>query len=54
MIKSPCNKICRIDHKKNICIGCGRSLKEISEWIYLNNDEKKKILLRLQNIFKYN
>ena len=52
MLDSPCIKVCKIDPTNNHCLGCGRSLKEISEWIYLDEVEKKKVLLRLNNRFK--
>jgi predicted Fe-S protein YdhL (DUF1289 family) len=38
-----------IDSKNNICLGCGRSIKEISHWINMNNKEKEKLLLSLKN-----
>ena len=41
MIVSPCINICEIDPKTNICMGCGRTMKEISNWINLSVEEKK-------------
>jgi predicted Fe-S protein YdhL (DUF1289 family) len=48
MIVSPCINICEIDPKTNICMGCGRTMKEISNWINLSVEEKKKLLLELK------
>jgi predicted Fe-S protein YdhL (DUF1289 family) len=48
-VKSPGINVCRIDSKNNICLGCGRSIKEISHWINMNNKEKEKLLLSLKN-----
>ena len=48
-INSPCVNVCRIDPKNNICSGCGRSIKEISNWINMNDKEKEQLLLDLKN-----
>ena len=42
-IKSPCIKVCKYDSEKN-CMGCHRSMDEISNWIFYNDDEKKQVL----------
>jgi len=49
MTASPCINICEIDPKTNICMGCGRTMKEISNWINLSDSERKKIVLSLEN-----
>ena len=46
MVKSPCISICAIDHNVDFCIGCKRTIKEISNWSNLSDVEKKKILLK--------
>jgi predicted Fe-S protein YdhL (DUF1289 family) len=48
MTASPCINICEIDPKTNICIGCGRTMKEIANWINLSVEEKKRLLLELK------
>lgn len=48
MMKSPCINICKIDPKSNICLGCGRSIKEISDWINLDDEEREKLLSDLK------
>jgi len=30
--KSPCIAICRIDHPTGCCVGCGRTIPEITQW----------------------
>ncbi len=30
---SPCIKVCAVDSKTGWCIGCGRSIKEITNWV---------------------
>ena len=42
-VKSPCIKVCKYDIEKN-CIGCHRSMEEISNWILLSDDEKRQVL----------
>jgi uncharacterized protein len=44
MVKSPCIEICKIDYKTGFCIGCNRTLEEITNWGSLNDVQKKKIL----------
>ena len=54
MIESPCKKICKIDPNDNLCLGCGRTLDEIAYWTYLDDSEKKKILIKIKDRFKKN
>ena len=49
MTISPCINICKIDPKNKICLGCGRSIKEISDWINMSDLEKKKLLFDLKD-----
>jgi predicted Fe-S protein YdhL (DUF1289 family) len=49
MAASPCINICKIDPKTNICMGCGRNMKEISDWINMSDLEKEKLLLDLKD-----
>ncbi len=44
---SPCVKICKV--KKDICIGCGRSLEQIKNWSKYSNFKRKKIIKQLKN-----
>lgn len=39
MINSPCVGLCVCD-ENDVCIGCKRSLDEISSWTRLSDDEK--------------
>jgi len=41
-VKSPCVGICTIDN--DICIGCFRSIQEITEWIYSTEEHKQQII----------
>jgi len=49
MTASPCINICNIDPKTNICMGCGRTMKEISNWINMSDLEKEKLIFDLKN-----
>lgn len=42
-VKSPCIKVCKYDSEKN-CMGCHRSMDEITNWIFYNDDEKLQVL----------
>jgi predicted Fe-S protein YdhL (DUF1289 family) len=44
-IESPCNKICTVlgEH----CIGCGRTLAEIANWIGYSDGERARIMAEL-------
>ena len=42
---SPCISICALN-EEDICIGCYRSGKEITEWMLMTNSEKKAVLLK--------
>ncbi|BCE00841.1 DUF1289 domain-containing protein [Marinicellulosiphila megalodicopiae] len=42
-IDSPCIRNCCLD-EKDMCVGCGRLLKEITSWQQATNTDKLKIL----------
>ena len=44
MIDSPCNNICTTDPISGLCIGCGRSPKEIENWVDYSNKQKNQVL----------
>jgi len=49
MIDSPCNDICTTDPESGLCVGCGRTAQEISNWIEYSDKEKKNVLLLIKN-----
>ena len=50
-LPSPCISICRFkNHKERICIGCGRSQKQIRSWMDYDIEKRKKIMKRLKEI----
>jgi len=48
-LRSPCIKVCAIDGRTGLCVGCGRSLKEIAGWSSFTPAERDTILLSLPN-----
>ncbi|KJH84405.1 Fe-S oxidoreductase [Pseudomonas fluorescens] len=40
--KDPCISLCKFD--ADICIGCGRSKREIKAWKKLDKDDKRVVL----------
>jgi len=47
IIESPCVRNCCLG-TDDICMGCFRSIDEITGWHALSNEEKKAILARTQ------
>ena len=43
-MESPCVKICTLDAKAGLCLGCGRTLAEIEQWIRLGVTERTRIM----------
>ncbi|WP_421707778.1 DUF1289 domain-containing protein [Algihabitans sp.] len=46
-IASPCVSICKIDAVTNLCVGCRRSVGEITDWSLLTAEEKTEISAEL-------
>ena len=46
-ISSPCNKVCTIDARSRICIGCGRTIDEIAQWLLLSEHERRRVMSEL-------
>ena len=49
MVKSPCTKICAINHNVGFFFFFKRTIEEITSWTNLSDVEKKKILLKTQD-----
>lgn len=41
---SPCINVCRMDNATGLCIGCCRTLEEISGWLDYTIEQKKHVL----------
>ncbi len=46
-IETPCIRICVVHPTARLCVGCGRSLDEIANWIVLTDDERRRIMAQL-------
>jgi predicted Fe-S protein YdhL (DUF1289 family) len=46
-ISSPCTKVCTIDPRSKLCLGCGRSLSEIGQWTSMSETERLRIMREL-------
>jgi predicted Fe-S protein YdhL (DUF1289 family) len=46
-IESPCNKVCVVDPATTLCVGCGRTLTEIANWLALSPAERRRIMAEL-------
>jgi predicted Fe-S protein YdhL (DUF1289 family) len=46
-IDSPCVNICVIDPVSGLCLGCGRTLTEIANWLTMSADERRHIMHEL-------
>jgi hypothetical protein len=44
IIPSPCQRVCAVDGRSGFCMGCYRTLKEITQWSGFSNDEKSQVL----------
>jgi predicted Fe-S protein YdhL (DUF1289 family) len=47
MIESPCNKICTIDVRSGLCVGCARTIDEIARWSTMSDGERARIMTEL-------
>jgi predicted Fe-S protein YdhL (DUF1289 family) len=45
---SPCDRTCRIDPATGWCLGCSRTLREITDWPMLTPREKRGLLEALR------
>ncbi len=46
-VESPCVKICIIHPETRLCLGCRRSIDEISRWSRLTAQERREITAAL-------
>ena len=49
MTTSPCINICKIDTTTKVCIGCGRSIKKITDWTNMDDKKNEDLLLKLKH-----
>ena len=44
---SPCIHVCKLD-KEDVCVGCGRTMREISEWFKMTEEQREEVFERLR------
>jgi uncharacterized protein len=44
---TPCNKVCIIDPKTSLCLGCGRTLSEVAQWANMTPSERRSTMAML-------
>jgi len=47
MTSSPCVKICVVDPLAGLCVGCGRTVAEISLWPEMSESERGAVMAAL-------
>ncbi|MEO9969578.1 MAG: DUF1289 domain-containing protein [Hyphomonadaceae bacterium] len=43
-ITSPCIKVCAVDGRTGFCLGCGRTMAEIGNWVKLGTEGRDAVL----------
>lgn len=46
-ISTPCRKVCIVDGAANLCLGCGRTLREIAAWTSYDESRRLAIMAEL-------
>lgn len=47
MIETPCVKICTLDARMGLCLGCGRTVDEITRWVTMSAAERTQVMREL-------
>ncbi|PSC03901.1 DUF1289 domain-containing protein [Alsobacter soli] len=42
--ESPCIQVCVIDPTAGLCVGCGRTIDEISRWVDMTSAQRRAIM----------
>ena len=51
MVQSPCTRHCGLN-TDGICVGCGRTVRELRIWSNCNDEEKQEIVSESRNRLK--
>lgn len=46
-VESPCIKLCTVHPTERICVGCYRSIDEISQWSRMTPEARRSIMAEL-------
>lgn len=44
MLESPCVKICTLDARSGLCLGCARTVEEIARWSAMSAAERRRVM----------
>jgi hypothetical protein len=44
MIETPCVKICTLDARSGLCLGCGRTIDEIARWSAMSPAVRSRVV----------
>jgi hypothetical protein len=44
MIETPCVKVCTLDACSGRCLGCGRTIDEITRWATMSASERSRVM----------
>ena len=47
-IWSPCKKVCVVDPREAICVGCFRTMDELGRWMAMSHDERLAVKAELK------
>lgn len=50
-VKSPCISVCMLNND-DVCEGCYRTVKEITDWTELCNEQKQAVMVKVRERFK--
>jgi predicted Fe-S protein YdhL (DUF1289 family) len=46
-VKTPCIKVCQMEPRLGLCLGCKRTLDEIARWGTMDDAERERVLAQL-------
>ena len=46
-LDTPCINICLLDEETGLCLGCGRSIREIAGWTSMSDAERRAVMAEL-------
>jgi predicted Fe-S protein YdhL (DUF1289 family) len=47
LMQTPCVKVCILDARSGLCLGCGRTLDQIARWAGMSDAERARIMAEL-------
>ena len=47
-IASPCVNVCQMHPEQGYCMGCMRTIDEISDWLDMRDEEKRELIAKLE------